>query len=245
MREAALGEGLSAQVATMLDDFVAAGRRALGSDLISVVLFGSAAEGRLSPTSDVNVLLVMRKFGPVGELRGAYLAAEAAVKLRAMYVLESELPAATELFAQKFADILRRRRVLFGPDPFVAARIPRAAEIFRVRQVLLNLTLRLREACVARGDRPEQISRLLADAVGPVRAACAILLELEGAAAGDGEAALTAVAASCGEAELVARLRAAHDGQMLGDEAEPVLLRTIEFLGRIAQRAARLTEARA
>jgi hypothetical protein len=39
----------------MLGVFVAAARATLDADLVSVVLFGSAAENKLGPTSDVNL----------------------------------------------------------------------------------------------------------------------------------------------------------------------------------------------
>ncbi len=144
----------------------------------------------LSPTSDVNLLLVLRRFAPerIARLRDGLLAAEAAIKLRVMLVLEDELPSAAELFAQKFADILRRHRTVLGKDLVGALQIPRSAEIFRLRQVLLNLVLRLREAYATRGHRPEQVVHLLAETVGPLRAACATLLELEGAPAADSSA---------------------------------------------------------
>ena len=71
-------------------------------------------------------------------------------------------------------------------------------EIFRLRQILLNLTLRLREAYVTRGQHAEQAARVLADTLGPLRAAAATLLELEGAPNSDSNAALAAVAASFG-----------------------------------------------
>jgi predicted nucleotidyltransferase len=43
-----------------IDEFVAAARDAFGDQLVSVVLYGSAAEGALRATSDVNVLVVLR-----------------------------------------------------------------------------------------------------------------------------------------------------------------------------------------
>jgi hypothetical protein len=107
--------------------------------------------------------VVLRAFVPerINKVRDAYLAAEAAIKLRAMFVLEDELSAAAELFAQKFADILRRHRIVFGKDVFASLAIPRGAEIFRLRQVLMNLVLRLRESYVGRGHRPEQVRAIL------------------------------------------------------------------------------------
>ena len=105
-------QGLPTNVASVLSSFLTAARDALSDDLVSAVLFGSAAEGRLGPTSDVNLLLVLRTFTPdkIVPMRDAFLTAEAAIKLRAMFVLEDELSTAAEFFAQKFADILRGTR---------------------------------------------------------------------------------------------------------------------------------------
>jgi hypothetical protein len=53
-----------ADVAQGLATFVDATQAALGPDLVAVVLFGSAAEGRLRATSDVNVIVVAQRFAP-------------------------------------------------------------------------------------------------------------------------------------------------------------------------------------
>src|SRR5206468_3891118 len=50
------------RVRQVLDGIVDAARRAFGDDLRSVVLYGSAAEGRLRATSDVNVMFVLARF---------------------------------------------------------------------------------------------------------------------------------------------------------------------------------------
>lgn len=237
-------DGLPTHVATILSDFAGKARDVLADDLVSVVLFGSAAEGRLKATSDVNLILVLRAFEAekLGQLGDPLLAAEAAIQLRVMFLLESEIPAAVECFAQKFADILRRHRVIFGRQVFAATQVPRAPEIFRLRQILLNLTLRLREAYVSRGQRAEQIVRVLGDALGPLRAGAGTLLELEGTPNSDSDAALKAVAASFGaDGEAAAAgLFAAHEG---GPIAEPqrALVRTIDLVTAIAARAAQLS----
>src|SRR5437879_285195 len=120
-------DGLPAHVATVLVDFAGKAREVLADDLVSVVLFGSAAEGRLRATSDVNLILVLRSFEAekLGQLGDQLLAADAAIQLRVMFLLESEIPAAVECFAQKFADILRRHRVIYGKEVFAAIQVPR------------------------------------------------------------------------------------------------------------------------
>jgi hypothetical protein len=165
--------------------FLASVRRIFDDDLRSVVLYGSGAEGRLRATSDVNLLIVLSAFNSAHatELQSPFTSAASAANLKAMFLLESEVGPALELFAEKFSDILRRRRVLFGPDPFAGVTISRTAEIWRLKQVLLNLTLRLREAYVEHGSAPERVSRLIADFAGPIRSCAATLFQLEGRAA--------------------------------------------------------------
>jgi predicted nucleotidyltransferase len=236
-------DGLPEPVAAVLADFLELARAALAGDLVSAVLFGSAADGRLAPTSDVNLLLVLAAFAPdkLAQLRAALLNAEAAIDLRVMFLLKGELAPAAEFFAQKFADIRRRHRILFGEDVMASLAIPRGAEIFRLRQILLNLILRLREAYVARGEYAAQVARILADQLGPLRAACATLLELEGAPAASTDAAFAAVAASFGpeSARAATRIQAAHAGG--GSEPAQALVDTLALATHIFERANRLT----
>jgi predicted nucleotidyltransferase len=238
-------EGLPSNVASVLSTFLSVARNALASDLVSAVLFGSAAEGKLGPTSDVNLLLVLRTFAPdkIRRLRDAFLTAEAAIKLRVMFVLEDELSSAAELFAQKFADMLRRHRTVFGEDVLGSLKVARQSEVFRLRQILLNLVLRLRESCIARGQRREQVAHILADMLGPLRAACATLLELEGGPASDSTAALVSVAASFGPdgTDAAAQVLSAHERATLATYADDALFQVLTLTMQIFQRAERLT----
>jgi predicted nucleotidyltransferase len=181
-----------------LGDLVNAARDAFGDCLASIVLFGSAVEGRLRATSDVNVIVVLTAFQQpqVERFAPALRVARAAIRLQAMFLLASEIPAAVESFAQKFSDIARRRQVLYGPDPFAGLEPPRAATIYRTRQVLLNLILRLRESYAEQIGRDEQIALLLADAAGPLRTCAATLLELETGAANSPKEALDLIVKS-------------------------------------------------
>src|SRR5262245_27605657 len=138
------------RIETVLGRFVEEAKAAFGGDLVSVVLYGSAAEDALRRTSDVNVIVVTRRFDPAAAegLRGGLGLAAAAIRLRAMFLLEGEVADAAAAFAVKFDDVVRRWRVLFGRDPFAGLEVPRAAAIARLRQVSLNLLLRLRNAWV-------------------------------------------------------------------------------------------------
>jgi len=180
----------------VLDRFVADAQATFGVDLAAVVLFGSAAEDALRPTSDINLIVVLRRFDAAAaeRLSGAYQLAHAASRLNAMFLLEAEIPAAAAAFAVKFLDIAQRRRVLVGADPFAQLAVPRDAVERRVRQVLLNLELRLREQFVANAGQPDRLVAALAETAGPLRAAASALCWLAGKPVSPPKAALAAIA---------------------------------------------------
>jgi len=183
-------------VTRWLDDFVQSARDSFGGDLLSITLFGSAAEGKLRPSSDVNLILVLKRFdqGAADAMSEPLRAAHAAIMLEAMFILESEIVLAAEAFAVKFADIETRHEVLFGRDHFTGLEIPVDALKFRVRQVLANLVLRLRESYVLNSTQEEQLSRIIAGVAGPLRAAAVTLLKLQGRSAPNPKEALQLVA---------------------------------------------------
>lgn len=230
------------QVDEVLGGFVDSAKTSFGGDLASIVLFGSAAEGRLRATSDVNLIVVLKAFDPVKAdgLRETLRVARAAIQLMPMFVLESEIAAAAEAFAVKFDDIARRHRVLLGDDPFKNLAVPRAAKVTRLRQVLLNQVLRLRERYVERSLREEQVVLVIADATGPLRAAAATLLELEGTPAPSPREALAAVAGP-GKADVLKRLSDAREqGRLAEGVAAPTLIAIADIAKAMLERAARL-----
>jgi hypothetical protein len=235
---------LPADIQRGLGDFVAAAREAFGDGLVSVVLYGSAAaDGQLRPTSDINVLVVVSAFdrAQADRVRDAFHLAHAAIRLSAMFVLREEVAGAAKAFAQKFRDMQRRHRVLYGEDPLAGLTIPRAALIARLDQVLLNLTVRLRALYVERSVYPEQLAALVAQVASPLRTSAAALAELEGRPAGSPKEALVEFARSLGEPgwdEVLARLSVVRESRTLTpDVAGDTVVRLIELARRMRQRA--------
>lgn len=240
-------QDLPGTVRRSLADLLEAARAAFGQGLRSVVLFGSAAEGRLRATSDVNLIFVLDRFDQdaVDRLGETLRVVQAAVALNPMFLLETEIPAAAEAFAAKFADILRRRRVLLGEDPFADVSVPRGAAIARLKQVLLNLLLRLRALYAMRSLREEQLALVVAEAAGPLRSSAATLLELTGTPPGSPKEALERVAASLTDdsfRELLARLSEAREQRILPPGvAGPTLFRLMELVSALRVRVEALS----
>lgn len=173
---------LPPEISEGIEQFLQKAGQAFGKDLVSAVLFGSAAEGRLRSTSDVNLLLVLRQFdkAQADMIRDPLRTAHASIHLDVMFLLESEIWQAMDAFAVKFADILSRKRVLIGHDPFENLLITPEAMLRRTQQVLLNHILRMRERYAMVSLREEQLALIIADMAGPLRACAASLLRLQG-----------------------------------------------------------------
>lgn len=188
---------MPAEACQMLTTLVERAREELGDDLVSIILYGSAAEGRMRATSDINLLFVLRRFARAGidPLRESLRLARAVADVKVMFVLETELADAANAFAMKFADIAHRHQVLYGPEVVAHLTISREAKIAQLNQVLLNLILRLRERYALVSLREEQLALTLAEFAGPLRVSAALLLELQGTPAPSAKDALAQVTA--------------------------------------------------
>jgi predicted nucleotidyltransferase len=224
-----LPDNLPADVREWLSRTAAALVRSFAGDLRSLILFGSAAEGRMRASSDVNLLVVLERLevARLNELAELVQAASAAVQLHPMFILSSEFRLATEAFAVKFDDIAHRHVLLYGVDPFADLVIPRALLIGRIQQVLLNLTLRARTTYALNCRREEALTRAVAEAAAPLRRSAYAILELRGVQSTSPKEALEVLAAELGDwgEELRQLTRARQELQLASATAGPLLLR--------------------
>jgi predicted nucleotidyltransferase len=230
-----------------LQAFVDAVVRAFGHDLRSIVLFGSAAEGRLRATSDVNIIIVLRAFdvARAETLRDPLALAQAGLRLAPMFILDAEVPEAAVAFANKFMDIERRHRVLHGDDPFEHLAIPRAAALARLRQVLLNLVMRTRGRYLAQSLHEERVALIVADLAGPLRAAAGTMLALESRPATAPREALERLAEELGGGTYASALKALSEARERGalppGVGRTTTLALLELAERMRARAAALS----
>ena len=129
-----------------INEFISRLRAASGENLLSVILYGSAADGEFHPEfSNVNLLCVLR------ETTFATLAAMAPAvewwtrqKHHAPLVLtREEMERSTDVFSIEFLDMKQRHRVLFGEDVLSGLQIPmhlhRAQLEYELREKLILL----------------------------------------------------------------------------------------------------------
>jgi predicted nucleotidyltransferase len=239
-------EALPADVRAWLSQSSQALIDSLGEDLEALILFGSAAEGLMRASSDVNLLVILRKFDPdrIDRAGGVLQDATAAVELHPMFLLASELALAAESFSVKFDDISHRHVVLYGKDPFETLTIPRELLVRRLQQVLFNLTLRLRTLYAIGGAREESLASFIADTAAPLRRSAYAILELRGDRPSSPKAALESFAAELGgdwAGDLQNLSKAREDLHLDPGTAGKMILRLAELSESLRKRAASLS----
>jgi len=148
---------------------------------------------------------------------------------------------AHEAFAVKFADIATRHETIYGSDPFTGLSVSREALLWRTRQVLMNLLLRLRERYALSSSYDDQLALAAADAVGPLRAAAAALLSLEGGEAIPLRDAMRQMAEATGQAAALAAITAVREtGSVPAVGGAATLAAAIALTTMLHERAERL-----
>lgn len=197
-------------------------------------------------TSDVNVLVVLDQFDRklADPIREDARLARATVRLQPMFLLANEVTLAADAFSVKFEDILSRRFVLAGVDPFAGLTIPRDRIIHRLQQVLLNTIIRLRATYVLTSLREEQLAREIAEASAPLRSSALSIRVLEGHPASSPKAALEAIAPELPGGPwsdvLTGFSDAREDGMLPPGAAPDLLMRIIALASALRERVDRL-----
>jgi predicted nucleotidyltransferase len=146
----------------MVEQLVAA----LGERLSSVVLYGSAARGDFQrKTSDFNLLIVLRDLEPATlEALAGPVAHWERRRQPAPRLFSPEVIAdAADVFPIEFLDILQKRLVLHGPDPFASLEVHRDLLRLQCERELREKMMRLREGYVEAHGKPRELRRLLTD----------------------------------------------------------------------------------
>src|SRR5579862_4931573 len=111
-----------------LDSLIERLRAALGGDLTSVVLYGSAAVGDHDPKfSDYNVLCVLSSVTPVqlGATESIFRWWRGEGNPAPLLLTEHEVGSSTDCFPIEFEDIKAHHRILYGRDVVASIAIDR------------------------------------------------------------------------------------------------------------------------
>ncbi|HAH06553.1 MAG TPA: hypothetical protein DCM05_08510 [Elusimicrobia bacterium] len=137
-------------------------------DLVSVILYGSAARGgHVAGASDVNVLVILRTV-ELGELSAA---AEVLLKARGARIAptfwaEGELRSSADVFPVEYRDILSSYQVVHGADLLAGVQVSERNLRHQLEYELRSKLLRLRSDWLVLKGEPKALEAALAAAGG-------------------------------------------------------------------------------
>jgi hypothetical protein len=137
---------------------------ALGENLVSLSVLGSAAIGDYSPaTSDVNLLAVLRTLGSADlESVRAIQRRLARHRLATPLLLTPDfIRDSADVFPIEFLEMRERHRVLYGPDPFADLEIKLDNLRYECEHEIKGRLLRLRQSFLEMGGGARPLRALL------------------------------------------------------------------------------------
>jgi hypothetical protein len=141
---------------------------AAGTNLKSVVLYGSAASGEFNPKhSDLNVLCVLEDLDPQALAVLSPAATWWARKGHPAPLIFSlnELQRASDVYALEFLDIKAHHRILWGQDTFASLEIPLGLHRVQVERELRTDLLKLRQHYLAASSDNKRVLGLMTESV--------------------------------------------------------------------------------
>jgi hypothetical protein len=151
-----------------LTDLVTKLKDAAGSNLLSVILYGSAATEEFHEGhSDLNILCVMQNLGrdDLGKLHPASAWWVKKGHPAPLLFTLDELQHSADIFAIELLDIQAAHRILHGQDLMTAIHIPMNLHRLQVERELRNNTLRLRQHYLRRPADAKKTLELMTDSI--------------------------------------------------------------------------------
>ena len=184
MKQITTGSENATQNQQLESELVSLVQTAFGSELSSIVVYGSYAAGRwVSGNSDINVLILLDRCPPAalqafGERGRRFLAKN---RITPLVLTVAEFSSSADVFPLEYMDIIARHRVLHGADPTEHVQFSRANLRHQLEHQLRGTMVSLRQLVIAARGRKRLLRAELKTFAGPVAALFRGLLRLTGA----------------------------------------------------------------
>jgi predicted nucleotidyltransferase len=154
-----------------------------GANLVSVVLYGSAAVGDFVPNaSDYNLLIALKEIRP-RDLRAAHAPMREWQRMGhplPVYFTVNELKHAADVFPIEFHQMEKARLVLYGIDPLENLKISDEHLRHQTEYELRSKLIQLRRLYIQASTSLERLTGLMADSLGSFSALFRAVLLLHG-----------------------------------------------------------------
>lgn len=220
------------------EDFLEEIKKACGENLLSFVVYGSAAAGDAVPgASDVNVMLVLRE-AHIGALRAIGLASRGWLKKGnppPLIFTRERLSASADAFPIELSDMQAARKVLYGADPLEGLAVEPGHLRAALERELKGKLIVLRNSYVASAGDGQALRAAMTASLPSVLVLCRAALRLR---AGSAPPAKLAAAAELGrlvgaDVSSFAEIQALRAGGRVSD-AEGLFARYLGAAGALA-----------
>src|SRR5438876_5426597 len=144
----------------LLSEFVEKMRTAAGENLVSVILYGSAAEGEFHPEySDLNLLCVLRdaSFASLSKIADVVEWWRGKKHHPPLVLTQTDLRTSADVFSIEFVDMKQRHRVLYGEDVLSNLDVPMQMHRSQLEYELREKLFLLRQHLLVAGSNEKQI----------------------------------------------------------------------------------------
>jgi predicted nucleotidyltransferase len=147
-------------------------KKALGGNLKSFVLYGSAVTGEYYKTSDFNTIIILNDIS----YEGLTLISRPVKKWVKqgnpvpLIFTGAGISRSTDVFPLEFTEIKENHRVLFGSDFFKKIRVSTSNLRLECERELKSVLLRLSQAYIMTEGNPKNIKKLMRDSISTVTA---------------------------------------------------------------------------
>lgn len=148
----------------IIDEFVKRAREAAGTNIESIILFGSAVAGDFHPgLSNINLLCVLRdsSFKALQALSPAATWWDGKKQPPPLCVTKQELQRTTDVFTIELLDMQQHHRVLFGENVLKDLHIPMDLHRVQVEYELREKLILLRQHVLLAADKESRLWDLL------------------------------------------------------------------------------------
>ncbi len=154
-----------------------------GKNLVSVVLYGSAAAGDFLPTrSDYNLMIALEQITPK-DLRNAHACVREWAKMGhpvPVYFTVAELKDAADVFPIEFHQMEAARKILYGVDVLEGMKVSDEHLRHQTEYELRSKLIRLRRKYIPAAASAERLTDLMAESIASFAAVFSAVLILHG-----------------------------------------------------------------
>jgi predicted nucleotidyltransferase len=155
------GLNISEKIKKKMGDFASGLEQLYAQDLISVILYGSAASGEYTAGhSNLNLLVVLKDAG-LAKLKPAIKLIARFALFEPLFLSESYIASSTDVFPIEFLDLQENYRVIFGKDILSGLTIETKNLRFQCEQELKGKLLNLKQAYLRLSGNKAAASSLL------------------------------------------------------------------------------------